>query len=446
MMNYIQYMKPGGNFGDKLKTGIKKFLKAAGEASRMARDARVSNPGAENVRQLYNQGDKQNAKDLAGAYLLGSTAGLTLPLAPWLVGAGGNLASLGMAAGGLAGAEATGSVAMANASQPYFSDIEITPNASEVSPPIIYEEDENGYIPEEVVPDSLRGKNFNGYVDDYDREMMRRKLWDDRVYKNDYSDDYRNLVYDSLNHKYNIWVNAYEDSTLQKNNPQYHVALSDSLWDDMRQYETKNADVLATHFPNMAKYGTAKFHNYPKAAERTTLDPANYPTLDSWIKARQAEATSVALERSYSRRYPYAPYYYNGKNTDSGLGLSCMATASSNFGGPYLCFTNQQLIDNPQKYGFRLRSEGEKPIAGDLVSYGGHAAIFTGKYRGDNKMLTNYSSGGDSSTSMRKEAYYGRNPSYLFEFVGLPEDSVRWANEYEFKKQGGTLNYLTFFK
>ena len=30
-MNYIQYMKPGGNFGDKLKTGIKKFLKAAGE-------------------------------------------------------------------------------------------------------------------------------------------------------------------------------------------------------------------------------------------------------------------------------------------------------------------------------------------------------------------------------------------------------------------------------
>lgn len=30
-MNYIQYTKPGGNFGDKLKTGIKKFLKAAGE-------------------------------------------------------------------------------------------------------------------------------------------------------------------------------------------------------------------------------------------------------------------------------------------------------------------------------------------------------------------------------------------------------------------------------
>jgi hypothetical protein len=46
-------MKPGGNFGDKLKTGIKKFLKAAGEASRMTKDVRINNPGAENVRQLY---------------------------------------------------------------------------------------------------------------------------------------------------------------------------------------------------------------------------------------------------------------------------------------------------------------------------------------------------------------------------------------------------------
>jgi hypothetical protein len=60
-------------------------------------------------------------------------------------------------------------------------------------------------------------------------------------------------------------------------------------------------------------------------------------------------------------------------------------------------------------------------------------------------MLTNYSSGGYRPGSMRKEAYYGENPKYLFEFVGLPEDSVRWANEYEFKKQGGILNYLNFF-
>jgi hypothetical protein len=57
-------------------------------------------------------------------------------------------------------------------------------------------------------------------------------------------------------------------------------------------------------------------------------------------------------------------------------------------------------------------------------------------------MLTNYSSGGHEPVSMRKEAYYGDNPKYLFEFVGLPEDSVRWTNEYESKKQGGKLNYL----
>jgi hypothetical protein len=105
----------------------------------------------------------------------------------------------------------------------------------------------------------------------------------------------------------------------------------------------------------MAKYGTTTFHNYPKAAEQTTLDPINYSTLESWIKARRAEATAVALERSYSRRYPFAPYFYNGQNANSELGLSCAATATSNFGGPYLCFSNRQLINNPQKYGFRLR-------------------------------------------------------------------------------------------
>ena len=61
-MNYIQYMKPGGNFSDKLKTGIKKFLKAAGEASRMAKDARINNPGAAMIRDVYTKGDKELAK------------------------------------------------------------------------------------------------------------------------------------------------------------------------------------------------------------------------------------------------------------------------------------------------------------------------------------------------------------------------------------------------
>ena len=61
-MNYIQYMKPGGNFGDKLKAGIKKFLKAAGEASRMAKDARINNPGAAMIRDAYAKGDKELAK------------------------------------------------------------------------------------------------------------------------------------------------------------------------------------------------------------------------------------------------------------------------------------------------------------------------------------------------------------------------------------------------
>jgi hypothetical protein len=160
---------------------------------------------------------------------------VTLPIAPWLVGVGGDLASLGMAAGGLAGAEAMGSVAMANTRQPYFSDIEIVPNNSESLSHIIDNENyEGGYTPElEVVPDSLKGKNFNGYVDDYDREMMLRKIYNDRVFKNDYSDDYRNLVQDSLSHKQNLWLKAYHDTTLKNSNPQRYKALSDSLYRDM---------------------------------------------------------------------------------------------------------------------------------------------------------------------------------------------------------------------
>ena len=56
-MNYIEFMNPGGAFLGKIKNAAKKFLSLAKDASIMSRDARISNPGAENVRQLYKQGD-----------------------------------------------------------------------------------------------------------------------------------------------------------------------------------------------------------------------------------------------------------------------------------------------------------------------------------------------------------------------------------------------------
>ena len=61
-INYIQYMKPGGNFGNRLKIGIEKFINAAGEASRMVKDARVNNPGAAMIRDAYAKGDEELAK------------------------------------------------------------------------------------------------------------------------------------------------------------------------------------------------------------------------------------------------------------------------------------------------------------------------------------------------------------------------------------------------
>lgn len=77
-MNYIQYMQPGGNFGDKLKTGIKKFLKAAGEASRMAKDARVNNPGAAMIRDAYAKGDEELAKSLTDEMQAANLTGIAL--------------------------------------------------------------------------------------------------------------------------------------------------------------------------------------------------------------------------------------------------------------------------------------------------------------------------------------------------------------------------------
>jgi hypothetical protein len=51
-------MSPGGVFFGRIKNAAKKFLSLAKDASVMSRDARISNPGAENVRQLYKQGYK----------------------------------------------------------------------------------------------------------------------------------------------------------------------------------------------------------------------------------------------------------------------------------------------------------------------------------------------------------------------------------------------------
>lgn len=81
-MNYIQYLKPGGNFGDKLKTGIKKFLKAAGEASRMTKDARVNNPGAAIIRDAYAKGDKELAKQLTDEMQTANLTGIALGSGP----------------------------------------------------------------------------------------------------------------------------------------------------------------------------------------------------------------------------------------------------------------------------------------------------------------------------------------------------------------------------
>lgn len=89
-MNYIQYMQPGGNFGRKLKSGIKKILSAAGEASRMAKDARINNPGAAMIRDAYQKGDKELAKQLTDEMQAANLTGI-------MIGAGAGPLATGFA-------------------------------------------------------------------------------------------------------------------------------------------------------------------------------------------------------------------------------------------------------------------------------------------------------------------------------------------------------------
>ena len=77
-MNYIQYMKPGGNFGNKLKGGLKKFLKATAEASRMIKDSRINNPGAAMIRDAYSKGDNELAKQLTDEMQAANLTGIMI--------------------------------------------------------------------------------------------------------------------------------------------------------------------------------------------------------------------------------------------------------------------------------------------------------------------------------------------------------------------------------
>ena len=61
----------------KEKSGWQKFFDAINEGGRMARDARIGVVGAEPIREMYNNGQAEDAQRLAKQYLKANVAGIS---------------------------------------------------------------------------------------------------------------------------------------------------------------------------------------------------------------------------------------------------------------------------------------------------------------------------------------------------------------------------------
>lgn len=134
-------------------------------------------------------------------------------------------------------------------------------------------------------------------------------------------------------------------------------------------------------------------------------------------------------------------------------GPSCIYTATDNYGEKYRVSGNRSFRANPAKYGFKeINLNDIKP--GDIIqdftvdNIPKHAITFMG-YK-DNKAIFNYSSGGDSESSIRKNAHYpfefddknpmvhldGTNNNKLkhaaaaYRFIGTEDDNKLWNENY----------------
>ena len=135
-------------------------------------------------------------------------------------------------------------------------------------------------------------------------------------------------------------------------------------------------------------------------------------------------------------------------------GASCIYTATGNFGDKYKCSWNVWFRENPEKYGFtEVNLKDVKPgdIIQDFTYIDGiprHALTFIG-YDSFGKAKYNYSSGGNDSQAIKKEAYYPYELDYgqrihftkdnaedlqsaiaAYRFVGNEEDNLKWNNDY----------------
>jgi hypothetical protein len=108
-------------------------------------------------------------------------------------------------------------------------------------------------------------------------------------------------------------------------------------------------------------------------------------------------------------------------------GMSCLYTATDNYGTKYRCSGNQTFKADPKKFGFtRIPNDEVRP--GDIVQVlkkdvPEHAMIFT-KYSDNGSPLYNYSNGGSDENAIRKERHFPSEQNLTYTFTGLPSDSA----------------------
>ena len=141
-------------------------------------------------------------------------------------------------------------------------------------------------------------------------------------------------------------------------------------------------------------------------------------------------------------------------------GASCIYTATGNYGDAHKCSWNVWFRENPEKYGFtEINLKDVKPgdIIQDFTNVEGipnHALTFIG-YDDSGKARYNYSSGGNDSKAIKKQAYYPYELDYgqfthftkdnaedlqsaiaAYRFVGNEEENLKWNNDYnQYRKE-----------
>lgn len=145
-------------------------------------------------------------------------------------------------------------------------------------------------------------------------------------------------------------------------------------------------------------------------------------------------------------------YYKLLRHPNKSVGATCMYNASDCYGKEHRVPGNQTFKENPKKYGFNkipIKDAKEGDLVQVINKYDGvpnHAMIINDASNPDS-LTFNYVDGGNEERNIKINAKYPIDDMYTYDsyrFVGSPQDSVKWKNEYHRlnkKRFGGNMKH-----